>query len=302
MKNHTNTLNKLTFLVLFFVLINYELVGQTNSSPSINQKQEIILKSKINGTTYHLNVSLPKHYSSKDTTHYPVLYMLDGGLAFPIAHSVRTGLDMFGKLDDVIIIGIEYEWEESLTPWFTQRAKDYTPTKDVNFENNQAYLEIFGLAKGSLLSGEGSIFLNVIRKEIIPLIDKEFKTTSDRGISGHSFGGLFAGYCLFEATDLFNKFGINSPSFWWNNKEMFKVEKTFSEHNKSLSVKVFMSVGSMEGNSMTPVMTAFADSLRSRNYKGLNLTTHIFEDETHMSVVPAMVSRTLGVLYTTKKE
>lgn len=292
---------KLIFLILFFVLIHYELVGQTNLPPSINQKQEIIVKSKINGTAYHLSVSLPQHYSSKDTIHYPVLYILDGGLAFPIAHSVRTALDMFGNLEDVIIVGIEYEWEESLTPWFTQRAKDYTPTKDVNFENNQTYLRVFGLTKGSLLSGGGSVFLNVIRKEIIPLIDRKFKTTSDRGISGHSFGGLFAGYCLFEATDLFNKFGINSPSFWWNNKEMFKVEKTFSEHNQSLPAQVFMSAGGLEGKSMTPVITAFADSLRSRNYKGLNLTIHIFEDETHMSVVPAMTSRTLRVLYTKKE-
>ena len=83
---------------------------------------------------------------------------------------------------------------------------------------------------------------------------------------------------------------------------MFEMEKTFSEHNQSLPVKVFMSVGRMEGNSMTPVMTAFADSLKSRNYKGLNLSTHIFEDETHMSVVPAMISRTLRVLYGIKNE
>jgi len=80
------------------------------------------------------------------------------------------------------------------------------------------------------------------------------------------------------------------------------MEKTFSEHNQSLSVQVFMSVGSMEGESLTPVMTAFADSLWSRKYKGLNLSTHIFEGETHMSVGPAMISRTLRVLYGVKKE
>jgi len=36
--------------------------------------------------------------------------------------------------------------------------------------------------------------------------------------------------------------------------------------------------------------------------KGLHLTSHTFEDETHMSVVPAMMSRTLMVLYSIKRE
>ena len=302
MKNYISNTKKFTVLILFLVISTYELIGQTNSILTINQKQELILESKINRTTYYLNISLPQHYSSKDTTHYRVLYMLDGGWAFPIAHSARTALDMFGELEDIIIVGIEYEWEQSLTPWFTSRWKDYTPTKDAKYDESTTYIKAFGLPEGSLSSGGGPVFLNVIRKEIIPFIEKEYKTTSDRGISGHSFGGLFAGYCLLSTPNLFNRYGINSPSFWWNNKEMFNMEKIFSEHNQSLPVQVFMSVGSLEGKSMTPVMTAFADSLRSRNYKGLNLSTHIFEDETHMSVMPAMISRTLRVLYSAKKE
>lgn len=53
---------------------------------------------------------------------------------------------------------------------------------------------------------------------------------------------------------------------------------------------------------MTPVMAAFADTLKSRNYKGLNLTTHVFDEETYGSVVSAMISRKLRVLYGSKKE
>ena len=292
---------KLAIISLFLIVSVLKLAGQNNTGPVINQKQEHTIKSKINGTEYHLQISLPQHYSSNDSIHYPVLYLLDGGLAFPVAHAARTSMDMFGGLENVIIIGIEYEWEQSLTPWFINRTKDYTPTKDISFEKNPAYLKTFAIPEGGLSTGAADVFLNVIRKEIIPFIDRQYKTSSDRGISGHSFGGLFAGYCLFSATDLFNKFGINSPSFWWDNMQMFKLEKTFSEHHRSLPVQVFMSVGSLEGKSMTPVMTAFADSLKSRNYKDLTLSTYIFDNENHMSVVPAMVSRTLRVLYAAKK-
>jgi predicted alpha/beta superfamily hydrolase len=286
---------KSTVLLLLLTVFTFESMGQ--AVPVINQKQEQALKSKLNGTTYQLKISLPKHYSSKDTVRYPVLYLLDGGLGFPIAHSARTALDMIGGLEDVIIVGIDYEFELSYTPWFTGRWRDYTPGKDANLDVNPGFIKGFGLPEGSLSSGGAPVFLNVIRNEIIPLIEREYKTNGDRGISGHSFGGLFAGYCLFEAHDLFKRFGVNSPSFWWNNKAMFEVEKKFSESHTSLPVTVFMSVGSLEGASMTPVMTAFADALKSRNYKGLDLKTFVFEGETHNSVMPAMIGRTLRVLY-----
>jgi hypothetical protein len=37
--------------------------------------------------------------------------------------------------------------------------------------------------------------------------------------------------------------------------------------------------------------------LRSRGYQGLVMDTVVFQDETHMSVGPAMIARTLRVLY-----
>ena len=274
--------------------------AQTNKIPVINQKQEHVLSSKINGTTYHLSVSMPMHYSKIDTTHYPVLYMLDGGIVFPIAHAARNSMDIFGALEDVIIVSIDYDWNKSLTPWMTERWKDYTPSKDEKMDANPEYLNAFGLQPGDLKSGGAPVYLEVIKKEIIPFIDKNYKTTNDRGICGHSLGGLFATYCLLIEPGLFQRYGINSPSLWWNKKEMFKLEKSISEKNNSLTAKIFMSVGGKEGKMMIAVMTSFADSLRN-DFKGLNITTHVFEDEDHMSVMPANISRSLKVLYGKKE-
>lgn len=286
------------FQLLFF---SSPSIAQYPVAPTINEKQEHILKSAINGNTYHLSVSLPMHYAAKDSKQYPVLYMLDGGLSFPIAHAARTSMDLGGELEAVIIVGIEYDWVKSLQPWMTLRWKDFTPFKDAKSDTSQSFLQWFNLTKGDLSSGGAVAYLKVLQEEIIPFIEKKYKTNTDRGISGHSLGGLFAGYCLLTGPKLFQRYGINSPSFWWNNKEMFAVEKSFSVKNTSLPARVFMSVGSLEGASMTPVMTAFADSLKNHNYKGLLLTTHIFEDENHMSVVPAMISRTLRELYGKRK-
>ncbi len=302
MKNVIQCTQRSMLLIFLFVMSNAQLFGQDNRAPVINQQETHTLKSTINGTTYHLYVSLPQYYSATDTTHYPVLFILDGGLGFPIAHSARIAEDMFGSIEDIIIVGIEYEWKESLTPWMTTRWKDFTPTQDLSSDENPAFKKTFGVPEGSLNSGGAATFLSVIQKEIIPFVDKEYRTTTDRGISGHSLGGLFVTYCLFSAPELFNRYGINSPSLWWDKKAIFGTEKSFSEQHQDLSAKVFMSVGSLEGPLMTPVMKEFAEILESRNYKGLKLKTHIFEEETHMSVVPAMISRTIVMLYGTKNQ
>jgi predicted alpha/beta superfamily hydrolase len=265
----------------------------------INQVQEHILKSKINGNTYHLFVSLPMHYSPLDTIHYPVLYLLDGNYFFPVANAARTMLDFDNEIEQVIIVGIGYSWEYSIEPWTYGRMTDYIPFKDIKIDTSSFWTSF---VNGRPLStGGGPAFLNTLRNEIIPFIDKQYTTTLDRGIFGHSGGGLFATYCLLTTPHLFQRFGIFSPSFWVKDKEMFTMEKSFSNHENILHAKVFITVGSLEGN-MVKLMTSFADSLKRHNYEGLNLTQHIFEDETHFSVWTASLSRGLRVLYGYKKK
>jgi predicted alpha/beta superfamily hydrolase len=82
--------------------------------------------------------------------------------------------------------------------------------------------------------------------------------------------------------------------------EMFTMEKSFSKHKNTLNAKVFITVGSLEGD--VTLMMSFADSLKRHNYEGLILTQQIFEDETHFSVWTASLSRGLRVLYGDKKK
>ena len=62
-------------------------------------------------------------------------------------------------------------------------------------------------------------------------------------------------------------------------------------------MKVLVSVGQKEGPDMVPGMVKFSTLLESKAYKNVLLTWHVFEDETHLSVIPASLSRTLSVLY-----
>ena len=104
------------------------------------------------------------------------------------------------------------------------------------------------------------------------------------------------------AHDIFKRYGINSPSLWWDHKKLFDMEKSFFEKNKILDAQVFISVGSLENGMMKTSMSGFADSLESHHYKGLTLSSYVFDNENHLSVIPAMMSRTLRVLYRVKED
>lgn len=76
---------------------------------------------------YQLHVSLPKNYSSVDTIHYPVLYVLDGKFSFTSFHSIREVLDLGKEIKDVIIVAIDNSTQTDVD-WFAGRYSDFTPS------------------------------------------------------------------------------------------------------------------------------------------------------------------------------
>jgi hypothetical protein len=67
---------------------------------------------------------------------------------------------------------------------------------------------------------------------------------------------------------------------------------------------VFFSVGLLEQRMAPryPLVTdlrVFINRVERRKYKGLEFQVHFFEDETHLSVVPATISKGLRFVYST---
>lgn len=286
-------LRQLASCILSLVLIG-PIHAQGAPPVSLAGTQQYDLKSTVNGREYRLYVAPPVGYVKGDTTRYPVLYVLDGHFAFPAAVSAREYMGLFRELEDVIIVGIG-EGDYSFTSWFKDRWRDYTPSADPSTDS--AFARQYKLAVETVRSGGGRDFLRALRNDLIPFIDTAYRTTGDRGLAGHSLGGLFTAYALFAAPDLFQRYGINSPSLWWNNSEMFKTESAFAATHTAFPKRVLITVGANEGASMVPPMAKFASVLGSRGYQGLVMDTVVFQGESHTSVGPAMMARTLRVLY-----
>ncbi len=144
--------------------------------------------------------------------------------------------------------------------------------------------------------GRAEDFFHFIEDEVKPLINKTYNVNKyNQTLVGHSFGGLFGLYVLFNHSDTFNRYVIASPSLWWDNGVIFKMEEKYANAHTNMAKKVFLSVGSMELASgpqgMIDNAKEIVEKLKSRNYPDLDLWFNIFENETHLSVVAVSIQK-----------
>jgi predicted alpha/beta superfamily hydrolase len=287
------------FGVLMFLTGATTLCVAQPSTVRIPSSTQYDLRAKGSGRAYRVFVAVPQGYVDRDTTRYPVLYVLDGNDAFPLAVASARFLELQHEIPDLIIVGIGYPVEfysETLVP----RYLDYTPSADTRADSTLA--PSVAQARPNhiqepLHSGGASAFLEALRDDILPFIEARYRTTADRGLWGHSFGAAFAMYTMFTAPDLFARYALCSPSLWWNKGNLYALEDTFATRHRSLSARVFVSVGLSEGKGMIAGVDSLTRLLERHAYAGLELTAHAFDGETHMSSVPAAMSRSLRVLY-----
>ena len=214
------------------------------------------VESKILNETRTILVSLPKHYNKDET--YPVLYFLDGEAMTSMAAGQLDYLSRAYLITPQIIsVGIVNK----------DRMRDLTPSQDTTVAKT---------------SGGGSKFLDFLEKEVIPTIEKNYKTAPYRILAGHSLGGLMAIYSLVERPLLFNSYIAISPSLQWAKEAMVKdvavkLEKTNGKN------KYFFFSDANEGPQFHANQHSLDSIFKTKNLKGLNTKYIYYPDETHIS-------------------
>ncbi len=147
--------------------------------PVLSEKLESV---KV-GETRPFWVSLPDAYSATGEP-YPVLYMMDGELNFNSGAigGLRYAASL-GEIPEFIIVGIEN----------TDRSQDIFP-EEVTY------------ADGSKAGGRADRYLDFVQSELIPYIDRTYRTQPYRVLYGTSNTGFTAVHALFHRPELASAF------------------------------------------------------------------------------------------------
>lgn len=273
-------------------------IAQQRATPvTLPRTESFQLASKINDRAYDISVSFPRAYTADTAARFPVIYLTDANLVFGVTVQSHYLLSLGGTVPDALIVGIVRAGLDNVSPSEgnvagAERTFDLTPTQ--NPEEQRRYEREY---KREVRTGGAAAFLRVIKDELIPEIDRRYRTNGDRTFIGYSLGGLFGVYALFQSPETFQRMILVSPSLWWDGNVSFKYEEAYSASHKSLQLRIFMSMGEAENDRMLGPMRRLETVLTGRHYQGLNLTTRIFEGEQHLSTFPVAVTRGLTTVF-----
>jgi predicted alpha/beta superfamily hydrolase len=252
---------------------------------------------------HEIQIALPPSYGKSDRK-YPVLWVTDGSFFLSAALEVATACA--GKtVPEMIVVAIGAP-PEAKAEVGTRRGYDFSPNENSAFEGfgsavHKALIDS-GLKK---LAAEGKPFtirvggapqfLPFLVDEVRGQLGRDYRMADDDTLFGHSGGGLFCGYALVARPTAFKRYICGSPSLAAGDYEVFRIEERYAQANRDLAASVFFGAGEAEilsGSTWGIVssMVRLEEILKSRNYPSLKLSTRIFPDENHVSVIPLVLS------------
>jgi predicted alpha/beta superfamily hydrolase len=220
----------------------------------------------------HLNeervffIRTPAGYDRSTTSRHPVLYLTDGETNLPHTLATIDFLARNGRMQAPIVVGIAN----------TDRTRDLTPTKAVFAPEGRRF--------DTPTAGGANNFLDFIEKELIPFIEKNYRTVPYRIFAGHSFGGLFAMHAFATRPQLFNAVVAVSPTLNWDNRYVERNLEALLSSNRELRNTLYISVGD-EGRELAEAFARVRKLLETKAPAGLAWEMREFLDEDHGSVL-----------------
>ena len=221
------------------------------------------IESKAYEAPRRFMVSLPERYQAYPDRHYPVLYVMDGDFQFRHTAMLAHTQARMGKLPPMIVVGIA-----------NQGNPDYLYS--TTWESEQ---------EGDEFGGIG-VMMQHLSQELVPYIDKHYRTSGANAVAGYSLGGLFVLQAMTAKDTPFNAFIAMSPSLWYDNYSFGEQLTEFIKANKDKSLPpLFLSVASEQGMGIRDF-----HQLLTKHAPKWDVTFKTYPNETHYSTaIPAML-------------
>ncbi|MEO6721918.1 MAG: alpha/beta hydrolase-fold protein [Ferruginibacter sp.] len=266
----------LNYFLRYFTISLLFVVSHVNAQDTEPYKypesEMVTIHSKVLNEDRKIYIHCPKPDSTNLDKRFPVLYLMDGENHFELLARYADYLSRPDVLaiPKMIIVGIPN----------TERRRDLTPT--VSITDYSGKPDTSNLMKPS---GGNENFLKFINTELIPAIDKSYKTKSYKILAGHSFGGLSSINCMLTHPDMFDAYIAVSPSFWWDERYLLKLAGKKLKKGSALNKMLFYSDGNEGGNSsfFHLDLLMFDSLISNKNLIGLDYMYKHYPTETHMT-------------------
>ena len=238
-------MNHKLLLILFFIS-SATLYSQETDSIRNNNIYNKIYSDKLSAER-EITIQLPRDYNLEEEKRYPVFIVFDGDYLFKIVSGNVDYMSFWGDIPEAIVVGINQ---------IDSRYNDTSIVDNINFT------PISSTAK----------FFEFVSQELIPYINKNYRTTNFRVAVGHERTANFINFFLIKKVPIMNGYIAVSPKYTKKMKEYLAQYLISSSQN----IYYYLSTSNEDFQSISEDVLDFnqrLDSLNNENihYKFQNL-------------------------------
>lgn len=261
------------------------------------------LAPRSGGEPYRIFLRVPK--GPAPAGGWPVLYLLDANAVIATAVDtvrVQAAYPLGTGIADGVVVGIGYPTEEAYDG--VRRSWDLVPPPGRTYPARSP-------DGPPVRTGGADRFLAFIGDELKEEIGRRVPVDPARqAIFGHSFGGLFVLYALFNKPDAFSTWIAASPSILWEGGGIVdEAERFVARADTHHPERILLLVGEHE-QKLAPFQQGAPDAdKRQKNFAesravdstkemaerlasapGVSASFQLLNEENHMSVLPAAIN------------
>jgi len=240
----------------------------------LGQPDTFTLASETLDRNFHIYVRLPQGYRDSDESR-PVIYLLDGGILFPMLAPYHFMLTIDGVAPEAILVGISYG--------------------GLGFSNGNMRSTDYTAASGEVEHyGGAPAFQSFLESELLPLIDARYRTDPGRRvIVGQSLGGQFVLYTALTRPELFCGHIAVNPALH-RNLAFFRDYPATAGKQRT---RLFIGTGTLDDPRFREPALEWIAEWKGRDGSHLDLEVASLAGEHHASAAPAAYKAGLGWLF-----
>lgn len=246
------------FLLLLITLV----LSNTLTSQTIYKE----INSEKLGESRQLKIQVPRNYDTSDKK-YPVVVVFDGDYLFEIVAGNVDYAAYWEDMPEAIVVGINQYQKREADCYYSEQ--------------------------NSLPIETGAAFFEFVSMELIPFIDKNFRTENFKVAVGHGQTANFINYYLLKGVPLFQAYISLSPSLAPDMKTYL------TEKMPKLEQKIFyyLAAANNDKGNIKEETEALAKSISSVENDNLLDYSEIFQDATHYSLPAQAIPKALQKIF-----
>jgi predicted alpha/beta superfamily hydrolase len=143
--------------------------------------------------------------------------------------------------------------------------------------------------------GGSAKFRAFVRDELIPQVEKRYRTTKERAIVGESLAGLFVIETLVVEPELFDTYIAFDPSLWWNDAKLVVEASKRLRTDAAPAKTLFIATSDEPG--IVATARQFVEALGPSNPEGIRWRYEPMPEEKHSTIYHPAALRAFRALF-----